>query len=196
MSKLVAFPKAEPLRAIVTGAAEGIGAACARALADSGVRVAVADIDKVPLARLAKDIGAHAFCCDVLSEVSVNQLIEQSLAALGGAELVVNAAGKGYVRALGMMRVSRAFVAAATDAMVIVNVPAGTTNIEQFGYAGSRPAFRRLSDGLGRTFGDRGITVVTADELGDEAAVGELMAQLCQAARFAAIGGEARQAGA
>lgn len=197
MIKLVQSPKLEPLRAIVTGAAEGIGAACARALARAGAKVAVADIDKVPLARLANEINAHAFACDVLSEHSVNQLVAQSVEALASADLLINAAGKGYVRALGMMRVSRAFAnAAGGNPATIVNIAAATNGVEQFGYAGSKPAFRRLSEGLGSTLVARGITVVTIDDLADEAAIAVLIDHLCRAARLPPSVGAARSAGA
>lgn len=196
MIELVSFPGSEPLRAIVTGAADGIGAQFARALAGNGAQVAVADIDKVPLARLANEIAAHAIACDVLSELSVNQLIEQSFAALGGAALLINAAGSGYVRALGMMRVSRAFAAAAAgNPVTIVNVAAATTNLEQFGYAGSKQAFRRLSDGLGSKLVARGVTVITADDLQDASGVGDFVAQLCQTAQSLPVRGTARSAG-
>lgn len=195
MVQLVFLPKAEPLRAIVTGAAEGVGAECARALAGNGVRVAIVDIDKVPLARLANEIHAHAFACDVLSEHSVNQMIAQSLEALGGADLLINAAGKGYVRALGMMRVSRALAqAAAGSPVTIANIAAATTRLEQFGYAGSKQAFRRLSDGLGRKLSADGVTVVTADDLQDETAVGGFVARLCQTARSAPLPAAVRSA--
>lgn len=195
MSKLVAFPTAEPLRAIVTGGAEGIGAECARALAGNGARVVVADIDKIPLARLANEIRAHAVACDVLSEHSVGQLIGQAVEALGGVNLLINAAGKGYVRALGMMRLSRAFAAAAAGtSATIVNIAAATNGLEQFGYAGSKPAFRRLSDGLGRTYRDVGITVVTVDDLTDEREVSEYIARLCRAVRLPPVARAARSA--
>lgn len=184
-----------PLRAIVTGAAEGIGADCARALARNHVRIAVADIDKVPLARLANEIGAHAFACDVLSEHSVNQLIGQSVEALAGADLLINAAGKNYVRALGMMRASCAFADAAEQPAIIVNLGAPSASVEQFGYGGSKQAFRRLSEGLGRKLRDRGIAVMTIDHLADEAAVGKFIEQLCRSARATAIRGAAGSAG-
>ncbi|MEO7635183.1 MAG: SDR family NAD(P)-dependent oxidoreductase, partial [Sphingomicrobium sp.] len=130
------------------------------------------------------EIRAHAFACDVLSEHSVKQLIGQSLDALGGADLLINVAGKGYVRALGMMRVSRAFAAAAAGRPVtIANIAAATSNLQQFGYAGSKPAFRRLSDGLGGKLRAGGVTVITADELQDKGAVEAFIARLCQSAQ-------------
>lgn len=196
MIELASCPQARPLRTIVTGAADGVGAQCARALARNDAHVAIADIDKVPLARLANAINAHAFACDVLSGQSVDQMIDQAFAALSGADLLINAAGKGYVRALGMMRVSRAFTAAAAgNPATIVNLAAARGSVEQFNYAGSKQAFRRLSDGLGGALGAHGITVITIDNLGDEDAVADFIAQLCRTARLPATRGAERSAG-
>ncbi len=54
--------------ALVTGAAAGIGAACARGLAADGFRGALADIDRAGLDLLAGDIGAPA--CAVGMDIS------------------------------------------------------------------------------------------------------------------------------
>ena len=179
----------------MTGAADGIGAQCARALVRNTAQVALTDIDKVPLARLANAINAHAFACDVLSEHSVAQLIGQAFEAMAGADLLINAAGNGYVRALGMMKVSRAFAAAAGgNPATIVNLAAASGSVEQFGHAGSKQAFRRLSEGLGNALHGQGITVITIDHLGDEQAVGDFIAQLCRTARLPMIGGTERSA--
>lgn len=52
--------------ALVTGGAGGIGAACARALAEQGVTVTVADIDDVGAKSVAQDIGGKAWALDLL----------------------------------------------------------------------------------------------------------------------------------
>lgn len=195
MIEFPACPETKVLRAIVTGAAEGIGAQCARALARDQVQIVVADIDKVPLARLANEIGAHAIACDVLSEHSVKALIGQSVDALAAADLLINAAGNGYVRALGMMRVSCAFAAAAQNPATIVNVATAHGGVEQFGYAGSKRAFQRLSEGLGNKLSDRAIAVLAIDHLADEAEVNKFIAQLCRSARSPVIRGAADGAG-
>ena len=188
-------PGPAPLRAIVTGAADGVGAQCARALVRNTAQVALADIDKVPLARLANAINAHAFACDVLSEHSVTQMIGQAFEAMAGADLLINAAGNGYVRALGMMKVSRAFAAAAAgNPATIVNLAAASGSVEQFGHAGSKQAFRRLSEGLGNALHGHGITIITIDHLDDEQAVGDFIAQLYRTARLPTISGTERSA--
>ncbi|GAB3218701.1 3-hydroxybutyrate dehydrogenase [Mycolicibacterium hippocampi] len=52
--------------ALVTGGASGIGAACARELADRGASVTVADIDDVRAKSLAQKIGGTAWAVDLL----------------------------------------------------------------------------------------------------------------------------------
>ena len=47
--------------ALVTGAASGIGAACARALADRGAAVVVADIDVDGAEKVAAETGGRAW---------------------------------------------------------------------------------------------------------------------------------------
>lgn len=64
-------------RALVTGGASGIGAACARAFAQAGARVTVADIDGAAAAVLADEIGGSAWAIDLtdrdaLAEVRLN----------------------------------------------------------------------------------------------------------------------------
>jgi 3-hydroxybutyrate dehydrogenase len=52
-------------RALVTGGASGIGAACARALAARGARVVVADLDADGAARMAAELGGEAWAVDL-----------------------------------------------------------------------------------------------------------------------------------
>lgn len=84
--------------AVVTGAASGIGAGLARALAAEGMRLALADIEEAPLAAVAKelrDAGAQAIAVgtDVSQRKSVEALAERVFSELGGAHVVCNNAG-------------------------------------------------------------------------------------------------------
>jgi NAD(P)-dependent dehydrogenase (short-subunit alcohol dehydrogenase family) len=67
--------------AIVTGGATGIGLAIARALADAGARVAIADLDQTGAARAANEIGRGAF--GVAIDVRKRDSVEQAFAAMG-----------------------------------------------------------------------------------------------------------------
>ncbi len=73
-------------RAIVTGAASGIGEACARSLADRGATVVVADRDGDGARRIAGEIGGESWTIDL---ADVDALAEVSL----DADILVNNAG-------------------------------------------------------------------------------------------------------
>ena len=53
-------------KALVTGGASGIGAACVRALAAQGAKVVVADVDSAAAAKLADEVGGTAWAVDLL----------------------------------------------------------------------------------------------------------------------------------
>jgi NAD(P)-dependent dehydrogenase (short-subunit alcohol dehydrogenase family) len=79
--------------AIVTGAAQGIGATYAKALAAEGARVSVCDID--PPDALVKEIraaGGEAIgqVCDVTDPRSVAALVQATDKAFGGIQVLVN----------------------------------------------------------------------------------------------------------
>ena len=79
--------------AIITGAASGIGAACARAFATAGARVVAVDLNGDGAQRVASEIGGTAFACDVASETDINQLIADTERQLGPVEVLFNNAG-------------------------------------------------------------------------------------------------------
>lgn len=83
--------------AVVTGAANGIGAALAAALVERGLRVAVADIDIDSLSRTAADLGDQAIAVptDVAEIEQVRALADRTLAEFGRVDLVINNAGTG-----------------------------------------------------------------------------------------------------
>jgi NAD(P)-dependent dehydrogenase (short-subunit alcohol dehydrogenase family) len=79
--------------AIITGAASGIGAACARAFAAAGARVVAVDLNGDGAQRVASEIGGTAIACDVASETDINQLIADTERQLGPVEVLFNNAG-------------------------------------------------------------------------------------------------------
>lgn len=89
---------------VVTGAAQGIGEAYARGLAAEGAVVVVADVNREGGERVAEEIegvgGRACFVeCDVSSADSAQALAEQTAAAYGGIDgLVNNAAIYGEMR--------------------------------------------------------------------------------------------------
>src|SRR5690625_7862421 len=73
-------------RAVVTGGASGIGAACARALASAGARVVIADRDEGAARDLATELGGEPWVAD-LSRTDQLESVELT------ADIVVNNAG-------------------------------------------------------------------------------------------------------
>ena len=84
---------AEPRVAFVTGGAGGIGAAICRALAESGHRVAVADLSGEAAESVAKEIGGLGLVLDVTDGGSVAVAVGRTQEALGLVEICVNCAG-------------------------------------------------------------------------------------------------------
>jgi len=81
-------------RALVTGAARGIGAAIAAELAEQGARVAICDIDE-GVEATAGELGEEVVGtrCDVSSSEDVERCVSWAAAELGGLDVLVNNAG-------------------------------------------------------------------------------------------------------
>jgi 3-oxoacyl-[acyl-carrier protein] reductase len=96
------YPELKGRVALITGAAQGIGAETARHFAAQGCKVAIVDIDVDNGNRVADAIGqsggnARFFKTDITDAVSVEQCITGMVAAFGGIDIVINCAG-GYGR--------------------------------------------------------------------------------------------------
>ena len=82
--------------AVITGAANGIGQAFAKRLAEDGVHVAVADMaDGRETMKLVEAAGRNALAvvCDVSDPDSVAAMAKQVQAKFGRVDIVVNCAG-------------------------------------------------------------------------------------------------------
>jgi 3-oxoacyl-[acyl-carrier protein] reductase len=79
------------VKAIVTGAARGMGAHFARRLAEAGAQVAAGDIDEAALAELPA--GVHKRQLDVRREADVTEFVAWAREAMGGLNALVNNAG-------------------------------------------------------------------------------------------------------
>ncbi|PJE36467.1 sorbitol dehydrogenase [Pseudooceanicola lipolyticus] len=77
-------------RALITGAARGIGLAFARAYAAEGARVAIADIDLARAETAASEIGGVAVAMDVTDRASIEAGVAATVQALGGIDILVN----------------------------------------------------------------------------------------------------------
>ena len=85
----------EGKRALVTGAAQGLGEAIARLFAERGAKVAIADINGDAAERTAAEIGEGAIGirCDVTDAADVRAAIERTVSELGGLDVLINNAG-------------------------------------------------------------------------------------------------------
>ncbi len=172
--------------ALVTGASQGIGRACAIALARAGAHVALAARNEAKLAETAAEITAvggtaAVFALDVASEESIHTGAKAVLAHFGKVEILVNNAG--ITRDNLSMRMKRADWDAVlttnltgafllTQAMMssmlkarwgrivnITSVVGQTGQAGQANYAASKAGLIGLTKSLARELSSRNITV-------------------------------------
>ena len=172
--------------ALVTGASQGIGRACALELARAGATLAVTDINEVKLADVAAEIDAAGgqaapFRLDVSNEESIEAGAKAVLERFGKVEILVNNAG--ITRDGLMMRMKRAdwdlvldinltgaflLTQALLSPMLknrwgrIVNMASVVGRAGQAGqvnYAASKAGLIGLTRSLAREVASRGITV-------------------------------------
>ena len=84
--------------AFITGASSGMGLAAARAFAEAGAAVALADIDENAVAGAARDLTgaghrALALVCDVTREDHVAAAVDRTVEAFGRLDMAYNNAG-------------------------------------------------------------------------------------------------------
>jgi NAD(P)-dependent dehydrogenase (short-subunit alcohol dehydrogenase family) len=78
---------------LITGAALGIGAACAQRFAREGAQVMLADVNDAAGAALAAELQATYVHCDVASKSEIDALVEKTLGTHGRIDVLVNNAG-------------------------------------------------------------------------------------------------------
>ncbi|OLT43752.1 3-oxoacyl-ACP reductase [Saccharomonospora sp. CUA-673] len=79
--------------ALVTGGAQGIGAAIAKGLGEAGARVFVCDRNAEVGEATAKELGAEFVAADVTDSASIDAAVEQVVATAGSIDVAVNNAG-------------------------------------------------------------------------------------------------------
>ena len=97
--------------ALVTGASQGIGRACALTLASQGATVALAARNEEKLRAVAQEIAnaggkAEVFVLDISNEASIKETAKAVIAKLGRIDILVNNAG--ITRDMLLLRMKRA----------------------------------------------------------------------------------------
>ena len=79
--------------AVITGAASGIGRACARRFAEEGANVCVADLAAEEGKRAAGEVGGFYIYVDVTDPESVQEMYREAADRFGGVDVLFNNAG-------------------------------------------------------------------------------------------------------
>jgi 2,3-dihydro-2,3-dihydroxybenzoate dehydrogenase len=168
--------------ALVTGAAQGIGEAIARALVVQGVKVAALDLQTDKLEMLQEELGNHcfrAYTADISDSQVVDRVVHEVETEVGAIDYLVNVAGLlrlqsivslsdadwariFAVNATGVFNVSRsvAQVMIPRRAGAIVTVSSNAATVPRIGmaaYAASKAAATQLTRCLGLELAEYGI---------------------------------------
>ncbi len=98
------YPELKGRVAVVSGAAQGIGASTVREFAQQGALVALLDIDEAGAQKVAAEIkGTRVMCVrtDVTDDTSVTDALARVASEFGGIDILVNSAG-GYGKLTGV----------------------------------------------------------------------------------------------
>ena len=173
-------------RAVVTGAASGIGLAIARLFASSGASVALVDLNVEKAVEAAQSISAAddavaaGIGCDVSNPESVEQAFEQAQQLLGGpADTLINSAGIAHIGTvltttpadldrlynvnirgtyLTMQTALKPMLAAGRGVIVNMASIAGSSGIpDRFAYSMTKGAVRSMTLSVARDFMAQGI---------------------------------------
>ena len=153
--------------AFVSGGASGLGEATARALAQAGAVVAVADLDDEPGQSVAADIGGIYVHVDVAEESAVSRAVDITAAEIGlPLRIAVSCAGIGHAGRI----VNRAGEVHSLDVfqrVLQVNL-VGTFNVMRFAAAAMMKCDTFGADG------ERGLLVNTASVAAFEGQTGQV----------------------
>ena len=91
---------------LITGAARGIGAACARRLASEGAKLVLADLDAPGVDKLAAELGQVAIKTDVTKPDDIARMVDEPYKRWGRLDVLFNNAG--VIRVQPMFEVTEA----------------------------------------------------------------------------------------
>jgi NAD(P)-dependent dehydrogenase (short-subunit alcohol dehydrogenase family) len=165
---------------VVTGAASGIGRACAAGFVAAGAKVVVADRDGDGTKKVADELGALGVATDVSVEADIERLVAETERELGPIDLFFSNAGIGVegsifasdelwdriwkVNTMAHVYAARAVLPSMLDRgegyLVSTASAAGLlTQIGNASYSVTKHAAVALAEWLAVTYGDRGIKV-------------------------------------
>ena len=156
-----------PPRVLIAGAAAGIGLACAEAFAARGAELILTDCDGIGLSQAAARLGALSRHCDAIGNCSVDILAEELRTSAGRIDVLINGAGRGYVRTLAMAQLTQAMLPLlrkGSGRRLVFNIPSTgpfANGDGIFPYASSLEGFQRLSSVLKEQTRGSGIEVIT-----------------------------------
>ena len=151
--------------AIVSGGASGLGEATARALAQAGARVIVADLNEDRGKEVAADIGGHFARTDVTDEEAVREAVTAATAG-GPLRVAVSCAGIGWAeRTVNRERAPHGL--ASFQKIIAVNLT-GTFNLMRLAAAAMAETEPADADG------QRGVIINTSSVAGIEGQTGQL----------------------
>jgi len=149
--------------AVVTGAASGLGAETAAALAGAGAKVALLDVNIDGAREVAGRIGGVAIRCDVTSADDASKALAEATAKHGTARILVNCAGVGPAKRIvgrdGPMPLAE------FEKVIAINL-VGTFNMMRLA-AAEMQALEPLADS------ERGVIVSTASVAAFEGQIGQ-----------------------
>jgi 3-hydroxyacyl-CoA dehydrogenase/3-hydroxy-2-methylbutyryl-CoA dehydrogenase len=157
--------KLEAVGALVAGGASGLGKASARALAEAGASVTIADLNAEQGEALAAELGPSATFvqADVSDERAVSAAVERAASAQGGLRVSVCCAGIGWAERLSHRRGPHDLESFSN--LVKVNL-IGTFNV-------LRLAAAAMSENEPDAGGERGVCVNTASIAAYDGQVGQ-----------------------
>ena len=88
------------IHALITGAASGIGAACARRMAREGAQLLLADINGDGAKALADELGQTSVQADVTRAADIERMLDLAYQRWGRLDVLFNNAGIAEVRQL------------------------------------------------------------------------------------------------
>jgi NAD(P)-dependent dehydrogenase (short-subunit alcohol dehydrogenase family) len=156
-------------KALITGAAQGLGKAIAELFVQRGAQVMLADINEAGVARTASELGsqARAIRCDVTVASDFDKAVAATVEAFGAMDTLVNNAGIEIVKPLfehseaeferlmkinvtsvflGMKHSAAALIASGRGVVVNMSSLAGLNGVPLFGaYAASKSAVLQLT---------------------------------------------------